>query len=224
MQKHLKKVREQLKAYDQRAYRRRVMWLDLEDRLRLVFEEIGPDGRATDELGRLHFSTSRDSYDEKSSRVNTMNQAQISAGWRCLGFMHRLSVEAEKPSKLAMEQGAALVFSQVVNGSINITLYPYKSDLAKVKEDNIFLAIGLEPYALTETKIRAYIVKLLKYCVASSAMSVGSYQCGLYRLRLRISDYRYRAILKTGFLPVLEKTLALTFAAGSLVAAFMALK
>lgn len=200
------------------------MWLDFEDRLRLVFEEIGPEGRTADDLGRLYFSTSRDLYGEKASRVDTMNQAQISVGWRRLGFMHRLKVKARAPSKPAMEQGAALVFSQLVNGSINVILYPYKSDLAKVKEDNILLAIGLEPYALTETEIRSYIVKLLKYCVASSAMSVGSYQCGLYRLRLRISDYRYRAILQTSFLPALEKMLALTFAAGSLVAAVMALK
>lgn len=224
MQKYLKKAGEQLNAYDQRAYRRRVMWLDLEDRIRLVFEEIGPRSGEENYLGRLHLSTLRDFHNDKFSRVSTMNQAQISAGWRNLGFMHRLGGEAENPSKLAVEGGAALVFSQMVNGTINITLYPYKSELAKVKEDNIFLAISMEPYALTEEKIRKYIVNFLKYCVASSAMSVGSYQCGLYRLRLRIFDYRYRSILKAGFLPVLEKTLALTFAAGSLIAAIMALK
>ncbi|EMK3317946.1 TPA: hypothetical protein I7759_14565 [Vibrio vulnificus] len=71
------------------------------------------------------------------------------------------------------ESGASLVFSQAVNGSISVMIYPYKSDLHGRVEDNIVLHHSLNPDNITRSLIKRSIKYFLMYCRCTSIYGLG---------------------------------------------------
>lgn len=211
---------DKLRKAERLGYIRRVMWLSFEDRLRDVFSEIDSRGNDAGELGNFYLSFSKTSYPAYGKsyvyRFNSLNQAQISVGWRRLGVWHSLGDGELLEPKAAMESGAAISFSQDITGKVMVLLSPYKSDLAKVNEDNFILVFGIDPNDLTEQTIRRLLKTFFRYCAATSMVSVGSFGDYAFRLWLGLRDIRNRKIQKITAFRLLEKLLILVLAAGGI--------
>ncbi|WP_296749145.1 hypothetical protein [Thiobacillus sp.] len=208
---------QKLRKAERAGYIRRVMWLSFEDRLHSVFSEIDSQGVDAGELGNFYLSSSKQSFPAYGQpyvfRFNSLNQAQVSVGWRRMGVWHSLgNGELLKPNE-AMENGAAISFSQDITGKIMVLLSPYKSDVAKVNEDNFILVFGVEPNDLTEERIRKLFKIFFRYCAATSMVSVGSYSDYVFRLWLGLRDIRNRKIQKVAILRFFEKVLIVGLAA-----------
>ena len=93
-----------------------------------------------------------------------------------------------------------------------VLLYPYKSDLAKVNEDNFILLFGADPNDLTEQKLRRLLNTFFRYCAATSMVSIGSYGDYIFRLWLGLRDIRNRKIQKVVVFRLFEKLLILGLA------------
>lgn len=207
---------EKLRKAERLGYIRRVMWLCFEERLRAVFAKIDNKGNDASELGNFYLSFSKNSFPAYSRsnlyRFNSLNQAQISVGWRRIGVWHSLGEGALLEPKLAVESGATISFSQDITGKVMVLLSPYKSDLARVKEENIILLFGADPNNLTERKLRQLLNTFFRYCAATSMVSVGSYGDYIFRLWLGLRDIRNRKIQKFVVFRLLEKLLILCLA------------
>lgn len=212
---------EKLRKAEHLGYLRRVMWLSFEVRLRTVYSEIDNHGNDAATLGNLYLTFSKTllpAYrDSRVFQYNSLNQATISAGWRRLGVWHNLNKGEflETKPKQAMESGAAISFSQDITGKVMVLLSPYKSDLAKVDEDNFILAFGVEPNNLTEQAIRRLLKTFFRYCAATSMVSY-SYSDYIFRLWLRLRDIRNRKIQKDALFQFTEKLLFFVLSAGGI--------
>jgi hypothetical protein len=209
---------EKLRKAERVGYLRRVMWLSFEDRLRAVFSEIERRGNDAGELGNFYLSVSKTSFPAYNQpyvyRFNSLNQAQVSVGWRRIGVFHSLGDGELLQPKEAMESGAAISFSQDITGKIMVLLSPYKSDLTKVNEDNFILAFGVEPNDLTKQAIRRLFKTFFRYCAATSMVSVGNLSDYSFRLWLELRDIRNRKIQKVAMFRLIERLLILILAAG----------
>nr|WP_319563785.1 hypothetical protein [uncultured Rhodoferax sp.] len=209
MNKALLSAELKLRKAHEKAFIHRVNWISLEDRISEVFAEIETLGSANDELGTLYFSCSKNTNPAYAKpwvyRFNSLNQAQISVGWRRLGVWHTIKSEDFSQPKEAMESGAAICFSQDITGKVMVLLCPYTSDLAKVNEDNFILFYGLDPNDLTKRKIRKSIKTFFRYCTATSMISAGNYSDYIFRLWLGLRDIRNRKIQKITIFKLLEK-------------------
>lgn len=207
---------EKLRKAERLGYIRRVMWLSFEERLRAVFAEIDSKGNDASELGNFYLSFSKTSFPAYGQsyvyRFNSLNQAQISVGWRRIGVWHSLGKGALLQPKAAMESGATISFSQDITGKVMVLLSPYNSYLAKVNEDNFILLFGTDPNDLTEQKLRRLLNTFFRYCAATSMVSVGSYGDYVFRLWLELRDIRNRKIQKIVVFRLLEKLLILGLA------------
>lgn len=213
-----------LRAAQQQAYIRRVMWLSFEERLKSVFAEIDSRGCDANELGTLYLSfikSSNPAYHKPwVYRFNSINQAQVSVGWRRLGVWHTIGSKDMENPKEAMEVGATISFSQDITGKVMVLLSPYKSDLAKVDEENFILVFGANPNDLTEKVIRRHLKTFFRYCVATSMVSVGNYRDYLFRQWLRLRDIRNRRIQKIAVFLFAERALLFVLAAAGVWATF----
>lgn len=217
MNSYLKVAASKLRKAKNGAYLRRVMWLSFEERLRSVFTEIDSRGFDADELGTLHLSSNHSTNPAYNKpwvyRHNSLNQAQISVGWRRLGVWHTIASDDLTNPKEAMEAGASICFSQDITGKVMVLLSPYKSDLAKVNEENFILVFGAEPNDLTENAIRGLMKTFFRYCVATSMISGGNYRDYLFRLWLGLRDIRNRKIQKIAVFRFFERVLLVALAA-----------
>ncbi|HDC4324291.1 hypothetical protein QK281_09475 [Aeromonas hydrophila] len=211
MNHQLKKIASKMNRDQHEAYIRRVMWISFEERLKSVFSEIDSRGTDASTIGLLYFSSCHlndPKYKVKNIyRSNSINQVQISSGWRHLNVWHDFTKNESETLQQARELGASISFSQDITGKVTICLFPYKSDLASVDEDNIILGFGREPNALTVKVIRQYIKLFLRYCSATSMQSGSEYSNYLFRLWLMVRDIRNRKKQKFVILRILEKVL-----------------
>jgi len=213
-----------LRNAQQQADIRRKMWLSFEERLKVVFAEIDSCGRDADELGTLHLSFIH-SYNPAYhkpwvNRLNSINQAQVSVGWRRLRVWHTIGSDDMANPKEAMEAEAGISFSQNITGKIMVALSPYKSDIAKVDEENFILVYGANPNDLTEKAIRRLLKTFLRYCVATSMISAGNYRDYLFRQWLHFRDIRNRRIQKIAIFLFAERVLLFVLAAVGVWATF----
>ncbi len=115
----------------------------------------------------------------QGSKDRNYETVQLSAGVNLIGVVKE-NVEISTDgvvtkSKTTMsESGASLVFSQAVNGSISIMMYPYKSELHRREEKSIFLYHSLHPDEITSYLIRKCIKNFLMY---SRLTSVQGLEC-----------------------------------------------
>jgi hypothetical protein len=184
---------------------RRVSWLDFEDRLRAVFLEIDNSGEDAIEFGKFYLSFSKKSSSDLDEplryRFNSLNDAQVFTGSRHLAVLLRpedteSQNEDTESQKLqgVMERAAQISFSQEITGKITVMLYPYKSNLSNVNEDNFILRFREEPHNLTEKKIRKVLRVFFRYATATSVVSSGSLGDYAFRQWIELKDFRYRKI------------------------------
>ncbi|CAG4915620.1 hypothetical protein R54767_04218 [Paraburkholderia gardini] len=103
--------------------------------------------------------------------------------------VHPVGSSLRNPGAMATEDGAALVFSQSVTGSVAVLLYPFESEFMHQKEDLIVWRVFEGPTDVTRRVIDAALVDAFRYWRVSSVFDGGSWwdrwRVGLLRRRDR---------------------------------------
>jgi hypothetical protein len=192
MDKSILSIAKNLRDERLKAYVRRVMWLSFEERLEQVFNEcqaLLSESHYGEEFGNLYLYIPKPH--RHYNRTNFLRTAQISAGWLRHFVGHTVgikdpNVEAEE----AGESGAAIFFTQNIQGKIAVFLYPHSSALSRVNEKQIMLNWGMHPNDLTIKELRKLIRLFLKYNAATSMMSAGRFKHYAFRYCLLFRDAR----------------------------------
>ncbi len=221
MKRTLESSANRIRDADRRAYIRRAMWPALEGRIRNATRKLRAC-TASDVLGGLSFSctgTTDPGYATgQYSAYRSLNQAQVSVGSRSLYVFHTVCLEPLSRAELGFESGASIVFSQDVTGRVAVFLFPYKSKLAKVQEENILLHFGLEPNHLTDARVERCMKMFLRYAVASSASRSGSFRDYVFRSWLLYKDLRNKRTQQKTVIVFTERVLLVALAAFGILA------
>lgn len=138
---------------------RRGQWKDCVDRIIEVFDKVKLEAEKQQLFENLYVSDSR--------KVPSLNQGpQLVTLW--WGQHPVGSGTIEKPSKLAVEGGAVLTFSQGVDGSVLCIIYPFESDLHSALEKNLVLRIFKKPDDVTLNSISCALRAFFSYSLVTS--------------------------------------------------------
>lgn len=201
-----------LKSKEDEAYIRRVNWIFFEERIEEYFSLL-KNSYNFSVFGGLYLINRRKSnfiYNvEYLYKSNFINHIQISTGLRRLYVYNGIVKDGAEKLESVLESESALVFSQGINGKIMVFLYPYKSSIASVNEENIILHLNVEPHELTEKKIANIVHTYIKYCIATSAISFDSKNLYFWRLWLIFRDFRNKKLIRNKSLYFIEKIIIL---------------
>jgi len=191
-----------------RVFVRRVMWSDMEERVRALFKNI-VDSPQADWYGgiRVHGALHPDA--KKIYTNYRLNQLQITCMTKRLGLSSiedfeeiRIIDGVEKKvkgvrQKTHVESGAVMWFSQSPSGGVTVLMSPCKSDIVFMNEKEIILGMYKDPGRLTDKKIADLSAKFFKYASISSALHKHTALDYFWRLWLLYLDVRNRKVWKT---------------------------
>lgn len=198
---------------------RRVMWLDLEDRIRTVLEPVTRSS-AAQSFGGLYLKSSFEMNEDKLknytvTRTNTTNAIYLFTGNQAPVL---LKIYGKSAPEWISDKNAQLWFSQSASGGVSVFMAPYVSELHKFKRDQIWLAHYESPHQVDAKSIAKHAKTFLRYCVDTSYQSPNSFGKAL-RLRLySLMDLQYRA-LGQGRLWVYSRRLIIPIVGAAIVAA-----
>lgn len=208
MKSTFRKSLDRIKNLEKLAFRRRVMWIDFEERLTKIFSEIEKIEKPEDPL-KFYLTFSKNSFEcyqhSHIYRFNSLNQAQISSGWHHINVFHSIKLDDPRKPKHTAEGGAAITFSQGIEGKVIIMLFPFNSDIHKIKEDNIIIGYGINPNNLNERKIRKYLRVFFNYCEATSIISGNNYKSYFFRCWIKFHDIRNKKIQNNSAFVLIER-------------------
>lgn len=187
---------------------RRVMWAEMESRIRTLFKDVESSPKA-DFFGGIHIHSGTHPNSKKIHVTDRLNQLQITCLTRPLGITtveetnetrvvegqeHTFPIERRK---LHVESGACLWFSQSPSGGVTVFMSPYKSDLVTMNEKEIVIGMYKDPSCLTNGQIRKLFRRFFKYRHITSALHNHTALDYAWRLWLTYQDVRNRKVWKT---------------------------
>ncbi len=205
--KSLEKYAKRLAVDWQLVRVRRVMWIDMESRIRKIFGEIDGSPHANF-YGNFYIHNGLHPDAQKYYVTERINQLQITCGLRLLGLRGveeveetkvvnevEQSVKRIKPTTL-MEKEAAMWFAQTPAGGVTVFMSPYKSDWVNMNEKEIIIGYFKDPARLTDRKIRKMLARFFKYLSISSALHQHTAIDYMWRLWFIYLDIRTRKFWK----------------------------
>lgn len=208
MKKTFEKHARAIQMDSNRVFVRRVMWSDMEERVRALFKKI-EDSPQADWYGgiRVHGGLHPDA--KKIYTNYRLNQLQITCMTKRLGLSSIENFEetrvidgVEKKvegvrQKTHVEHGAVMWFSQSPSGGVTVFMSPCKSDLVSMNEKEIILGMYNDPGCLSDKKIKELSAKFFRYASISSALHNHTALDYFWRLWLLYLDVRNRRVWKT---------------------------
>ncbi|WLG30171.1 hypothetical protein [Pseudomonas lurida] len=179
------------------AFVRRVMWIDMDERIKKVYSEVEHSEFAS-RYGNLYLHEGLSLEAKKIHTTQKLNQIQLSCGMRLLGLKGIDVDDGRTKLKINMEIEAALWFTQSPSGGVTVFMSPYKSDVLKMNEDDIIIGHYKDPSKLTVQKIRRLFTIFFRYLSITSAMhhqTVFDYGWRLWLIFLDIRSRKYKKIL-----------------------------
>ncbi|MCE4344088.1 hypothetical protein ABQZ99_013695 [Xanthomonas hortorum pv. vitians] len=187
MKKQLERTQSRLHRGRIKAFVSRVAWLDVEHRLRRLFNEA--QGFECGELGSIYLSSQRDVPALKSAYADSvLNTVWIIIGGRSLNVDY---LDKDQRRMLLSEDGGQLWFSQDATGSITVFMSPYKSKHMRMNENELILARYGCATSLTERKLRKHFKTFFRYLAVTSCHGDLGIRGYLFRVRLRMNDRRF---------------------------------
>lgn len=174
---------------------RRVMWLDLEERVRLVLDPV-TRSKAAQSFGGLYVKSSFEMNNSKLKKFEVTRTDTTNAIYLFTGnlFPVLLKTYGKDAPKWVSDHNAQLWFSQSASGGVSVFMAPYISELHKFKRDQIWLAHYESPHKVDAASIEKHATTFLRYCVDTSYQSPHSFAKAL-RMRWHIlMDLQYRAL------------------------------
>lgn len=208
MNKAFDKYARAIQSDSSRVFVRRVMWSDMEERVRALFKSIENSPQA-DWYGGIRVSSGLH-RDAGEIYINyRLNQLQITCMTKPLGLSSIEDCEeirevdgVEKKVKVVkrkvyVENGATMWFSQSPSGGVTAFMAPCKSDLVSMNEKEIVLGVYKDPSCLSDKKIIDLSAKFFRYASISSALHNHTALDYFWRLGLLYLDVRNRKVWKT---------------------------
>lgn len=206
------KYAKKLKMLDNRAYIRRCMWRDLDDRISKEFCEFKTISDPV--FGNTYLSFLKDRQKYKCSGLLSHqfhNATHIKFGSRLLNIASIPKAKEKLVPKT--EHNAQLFYSQGSIGDVIVCLSPYVSKIYKVDEREIIIARYKQPSDITCLDIRRHLNIFEKYALATSHSSAGLLRPYLYRRWLQYLDFRQQNNNRKHAVLVLERISLLALAA-----------
>lgn len=193
MKKAFEKYAKAMESDWSNAFVRRVMWIDMDGRIKSIFSEIEKSDLAS-RYGDLFLHEGLHFHAKKFHVTERLNQIQISCGIRFLG-LKGVDVDGNQPKKkIRMEKNAALWFTQSPSGGVTVFMAPYKSDLVSMNEENIIIGHYKDPSNLTDRKVRYLFSIFFRYLSITSAIHHQTPKDYIWRLWLIFLDIRTRKL------------------------------
>ena len=174
---------------------RRVMWLDLEERVRASLAAVTRSA-AAQSFGGLYVNSSFEMNEFKLreysvTRVGTTNAIYLFTGNLAPVLLKTYGKDAPE---WVSDHKAQLWFAQSASGGVSVFMAPYVSELHKFKRDQIWVAHYSSPHQVGVSQIENHAKQFLRYCVDTSYHSPHSFGKAL-RLRWHtLMDLQYRAL------------------------------
>lgn len=208
MKKAFEKYAKEMETDSSRVFVRRVMWTDMEMRVRTLFKEIEGSPQA-EWYGGIRVHGGLHPLAEEIPVNNKLNQLQITCMIKRLGLrgvedfeeIRNIDGVESKISRVRLkthlENGAVMWFSQSPSGGVTVFMAPCKSDLVSFNEKEIILGMYKDPSHLSDQKIKKLSAKFFKYASKSSALHRHTVFDYYWRLWLLYIDVRNRKVWKT---------------------------
>jgi hypothetical protein len=197
MQREIINAMARIRGQQRRMHIRRVMWLDMEERIRQVFDSAHQTMGKIDSPIRLHLSVNPTNWEvfkggPVPSRVFITNTIYLVAS-----SIHYPVTKTfgEKAPEHVFDSGAQLWFSQSPSGGVNVFMSPFCSALHTIKEKELWVASYDEPAQLTERKLRRHLSVFARYLTETNMAAPPSLIGYLFRLRIMLADGRNRSEL-----------------------------
>ncbi len=191
-----------------RVFVRRMMWADMEVRVRKLFKEIEGSPQA-EWYGGIRVHRGLHPRAEEIPVNQKLNQLQITCMTKRLGlrsveeFEETRSIDGVDREvsgvrlKTHVENGAVMWFSQSPSGGVTVFMAPCKSDIVSFNEKEIILGMYKDPSLLSDAKIEKLSAKFFRYASISSALHKHTALDYYWRLWLLFIDVRNRKVWKT---------------------------
>ncbi|WP_110947889.1 hypothetical protein [Pseudomonas bohemica] len=208
MKKALEKYAKRLQKDAEVAFIRRMMWIDMEARIREMFREIESSPQAGWYGGmKIHNGLHPEANDIPANK--RLNHLQVTCMTRLLGLSSVTEAEetreiegVEQKVRLIkrtthLESDSAMWFTQTPCGGVTVFMAPYRSDLVSVNEKEIVIGMFKDPVQLTEGRLRRLFARYFKYMSMTSALHDHTVLDYAWRLLLMYLDVRSRRVWKT---------------------------
>lgn len=143
--------------------------------------------------------TDTNGYYMNVERVNPIhiptNFIQIHARHCKLGSELIIDEHGKRKVESVFEGGAALVFSQHMNGTVLILLYPYSSKCYSMNENYLIFRKFNSAVNISERDVEKSFAAFLRYSQATSCLTRKSLGDQLFRWRYLINDWKLRWLL-----------------------------
>lgn len=160
-------------------FAKRKQWPTCADRLTAIFDEAISEAKKQGLFEYLYYLDSR----KDKSLKNGPQLVMLWWGTHPVG-----SGTSEDPNKLAVEGGAALTFSQGVNGSVLCVIYPFGSELHSAPEKNLVLRVFEKPCDVTTDVIFSALQSFFSYSIVTSIFGAPTSRDKLRVVWLRFKD------------------------------------
>lgn len=203
MKKALEKYAKKLETDAMLARIRRVMWIDMDARIRKMFEEVKGSPHAN-WYGGIGIHNGLHPEAEELHVTDRLNHLQITCMTRLLGIASVKRFEDVKEidgveQKVRgikwtthVENESAMWFSQTPSGGVTVFMSPYKSDLVSMNEKEIIIGTFKDPSKLSERRIKKLFARYFKYMSITSALHSHTPLDYAWRLWLMYLDVRSR--------------------------------
>jgi hypothetical protein len=197
MQKEIINAMVIIKDQQRRMYIRRVMWLDMEERIRQVFDSAQQTMCKIDPPIGFYLlvnPTNGEVFKGRlaPSRVLITNTICLVAS--SIRYPLTKTFGGKAPENV-FDTGAQLWFSQSPYGGVNVFMSPFSSPLHTFKEKELWVASYDEPAQLTERKLRRHLSVFARYLTVTNMAAPPSIVGYLFRLRMNFADGRNRSDL-----------------------------
>lgn len=198
-----------LAAAEHRAFVRRVMWIDFEERFRRITDEIRAERKLIDQFGGAYCDRSSKRVADcdafEVNRANSLNWAELRLGLRPLHLFHNLGGKQKGGMRSAFDKGAKVVFSQDVAGHVYVTFFPFRSDLVLPQDDYLVVFRGESPLALDESRVRKLLRDFFRYALATSSSRIGSTADAVFIWRLWARNLLFASAKRAALIHALER-------------------
>ncbi|SFO21257.1 hypothetical protein SAMN05444065_109241 [Pseudomonas syringae] len=168
MKKALEKYAKKLQKDAEVAFIRRVMWTDMEVRIREMFKDIENSPQA-DWYGGMKVHSGLHPEANEIPVNNRLNHLQVTCMTRLLGLSSVKEVDEVKDCEgveqkvrvtkrtTHLESDSAMWFTQTPTGGVTVFMAPYRSDLVSMNEREIIIGMFKDPVQLTEGRLRVSV-------------------------------------------------------------------
>lgn len=220
----INKLAKEMKRYDDNAFVKRCMWLDLNERIKDGFDNEIKSCTNPSVFGDLYlYSDDAIFIEAKKRKINIITCEVINATYIYSGNKrHEIKYISNGKLTILHERGAQLWYTQEASGTVFVFVSPCSSAMNSFDEKEIIIGRYSQPIAINKSVIKKHINTFLKYRMYTGINSSGTLSSYIYRMYLQALDFRNKKPIVRYVLSFIYKSAILILAAGGIWATLYA--